>query len=168
MTVASSAAARSVAAFANAGTLDLLGNQPYWETEAATLDTMLFLGADSGFKPAPLPLETQFSPTFGIATADFDGDGNLDAFLAQNFFAVYPETSRMDASRGLLLLGDGKGGFTASPGQRSGLLLHGEQRGCAVADFNRDGRPDLVVTQNAGPTKLYLNHVPDVARQAVK
>jgi hypothetical protein len=63
----------------------------------------------------------------------------------------------MDAGRGLLLQGDGRGGFRAVPGQESGLLIYGEQRACAVGDFNHDGAIDLVVTQNSGPTKLYLN-----------
>jgi hypothetical protein len=43
------------------------------------------------------------------------------------------------------------------PGQDSGLKIYGEQRGSAVADFNHDGRPDLVVTQNGSHTHLYQN-----------
>jgi hypothetical protein len=63
----------------------------------------------------------------------------------------------MDAGRGLLLQGDGRGGFRAVSGQESGLLVYGEQRGCAGVDINHDGAIDLVVTQNSGPTKFYLN-----------
>jgi hypothetical protein len=43
------------------------------------------------------------------------------------------------------------------PGQESGIKIYGEQRGAAVADFNQDGRPDLVVAQNAAATKLFRN-----------
>lgn len=89
--------------------------------------------------------------------ADFDGDGHEDLFVAQNFFASQRETPRSDGGRGLLLRGDGKGGFTPVPGQESGLKIYGEQRGSAVADYNRDGRPDLVVTQNGASTHLYQN-----------
>jgi hypothetical protein len=43
------------------------------------------------------------------------------------------------------------------PGHRSGLLIYGEQRGSAVGDFDADGRPDLVVTQNGTRTRLFRN-----------
>ena len=39
----------------------------------------------------------------------------------------------------------------------SGVLVLGEQRGAALADFNHDGRVDVAVSQNNGATKLYLN-----------
>ena len=43
------------------------------------------------------------------------------------------------------------------PGQRSGLLVYGEQRGAAYADFDGDGRLDLAVSENAAPTRLFKN-----------
>jgi hypothetical protein len=97
------------------------------------------------------------APAFGICVGDFDGDGNEDVFLAQNFFATQPETPRYDGGRGLLLRGDGRGGFSATPGQESGIKVYGEQRGCALADYDRDGRVDLVVTQNGAETRLFHN-----------
>jgi hypothetical protein len=42
------------------------------------------------------------------------------------------------------------------PGQESGSKF-GEQRGAAVADFDKDGRVDLAVTQNGAATKLFRN-----------
>jgi hypothetical protein len=63
----------------------------------------------------------------------------------------------LDAGRELLLLGDGKGGLRAMPGQESGIKVYGEQRGAAVGDFNEDGRADLAVTQNGARTKLFQN-----------
>jgi hypothetical protein len=35
--------------------------------------------------------------------------------------------------------------------------MHGEQRGCALSDYDRDGRVDLVVAQNGYETKLFRN-----------
>jgi hypothetical protein len=78
-------------------------------------------------------------------------------FLSQNFFAVNPDEWRQDAGRGLLLLGDGQGGFRPVPGQESGIRIYGEQRGCATADFDGDGRLDLAVSQNANATVLLQN-----------
>jgi hypothetical protein len=86
-----------------------------------------------------------------------DGDGREDLFLAQNFFGVEPQTSRHDAGRGVWLKGDGRGNFVAVRGQESGVKVYGEQRGCALCDYDGDGRVDLVVTQNGAETKLYRN-----------
>jgi hypothetical protein len=124
---------------------------------ATTLATTVFLNRRGRFEAIPLPIEAQFAPTFGICVADFDGDGREDLFLAQNFFAFAVEDSRLDASRGLLLRGDGRGGFTPVAGPASGLEVYGEQRGAAVTDFDHDGRTDLLVTQNGAATRLFRN-----------
>jgi hypothetical protein len=125
--------------------------------EANWLETTVFMNRGNSFEPKVLPIDAQFSPAFGISVADFDGDGNEDIFLSQNFFAVDGDTARYDAGRGLLLAGDGKGNFRSVAGQNSGIKVYGEQRGCAVCDYDADGRPDLVVTQNGAETKLYHN-----------
>ena len=43
------------------------------------------------------------------------------------------------------------------PGQESGIKVYGEQRRAAVADFDNDGRVDLVVTHNGAATRLFHN-----------
>jgi hypothetical protein len=57
----------------------------------------------------------------------------------------------------LWLRGDGKGGLKTVPGQESGIMVYGEQRGACLSDYDGDGRVDLVVTQNGAETKLYRN-----------
>ena len=125
--------------------------------EAAWRDTAIFLNRGDHFEVRPLPLEAQFAPAFGVCVADFDGDGTEDIFLTQNFFGVRHEHSRIDAGRGLLLRGDGRGGFTSVPGEVSGLMMYGEGRGAAVSDFDGDGRADLAVGQNYGATEVFRN-----------
>ena len=128
---------------------------PY--VEARELRHMLFLNRGGKFEAVALPAAAQFAPAFGVSVADFDGDGNDDVFLAQNFFSSQPETMRNDAGRGLLLLGDGKGGLRPVSGADSGIAIYGEQRGCAVADYDGDGRVDLVVAQSNDQTRLLHN-----------
>ena len=150
------------------------------KAEAVILASMVFLNRGDRFEAKPLPREAQWAPSFGISVADFDGDGLEDVFLAQNFFALAPETPRLDAGRGLLLLNrngapvsdparrdvdEPAGSETGAPGwrltpvpaQQSGIEVYGEQRGVAVSDYDADGRTDLVVPQNGAATQLFRN-----------
>lgn len=149
----------SYRAYGEAGIEELLspagGAVPF--LQANTLDSTVFLNRGTSFLARPLPVQAQFAPAFGVSVADFDGDGHHDVLLAQNFFAVTGELSRFDGGRGLWLRGDGQGGFEAVSPEASGIQLTGEQRGCAVADFDGDGRPDVALGQNNGPTRLLRN-----------
>lgn len=125
--------------------------------EINTLNSTLFINRGDHFDAAPLPPEAQYAPAFSAAIADFDGDGNEDLFLGQNFYPTAVGVPRYDTGRGLLLRGDGKGGLAPMNGVASGILVYGDQRGAAYADFDRDGRLDLAISQNGAATRLYHN-----------
>jgi hypothetical protein len=125
--------------------------------EATVLDSAVFFNRADGWAAAPLPREAQFSTAFAACVGDYDGDGFEDLFLSQNFFDTESKTPRCDAGRGLWLWGDGRGGLQPVPGQVSGVIVYGEQRGAALCDYDHDGRVDLVVTQNGNLTRLFHN-----------
>lgn len=146
-------------AFATASVEEIAGDRAGNLRQLAVnwLESTVFLNRGDHFDARPLPQPAQWAPAFGLCVADFDGDGTDDVFLSQNFFATDPEVDRHDGGRGLLLLGRGDGALAPLPAARSGIRIYGEQRGAAVADYDRDGRPDLAVTQNGQATRLFRN-----------
>ncbi|SEG28686.1 VCBS repeat-containing protein [Algoriphagus boritolerans] len=93
------------------------------------LETSYFvLGQNGKFQPKSIPLESQFSPVFAAASADLDGDGNLDLILGGNLFDTKLKFGRYDANHGTILLGKGNGEFVAQTPLDSGLSLKGEIR----------------------------------------
>jgi hypothetical protein len=145
--------------YASASVQEVAG--PAWtniqRVEVTTLASMVFLNRGDRFEAHPLPGAAQLTPISALAIGDADGDGRDDVFVGQNFLAVNPLAARQDAGEGLWLLGDGRGGFQPLPGPTSGVRLYGQQRGAAVADFDRDGRLDLAVGQTGAATGLFRN-----------
>jgi hypothetical protein len=127
------------------------------EASATALASMVFLNHGDHFEARPLPREAQWAPVWSVVANDFDGDGSVDLFLAQNFSGTQLGMARLDSGRGLLLHGDGAGAFMPVPHQKSGISIYGDQRSAAIGDFNEDGRPDLVVSQNGGAAQLLRN-----------
>jgi hypothetical protein len=149
----------SFAAYAEASVQDVLGPEAARASvlQANTLEHTVFLNRGDRFEAVSLSAEAQWAPGFYAGVADFNGDGHDDVFLAQNFFPTEIGTPRLDAGRGLWLAGEGTGRLTPVSGEVSGIKVYGDQRGAAVADYDRDGRVDVIVAQNAGRTMLYRN-----------
>mgnify|MGYP000876626284 CR=1 FL=1 len=127
--------------------------------EAVEFESCVYLNQRNQFQKHALPLEAQLSPVFGVVSADLNGDGKTDLFLAQNFFGTEPHTDRLDAGVGLVLLGLGTGEFRSLTPEASGIRMYGEQRGAAVSDFDGDGRVDLAIAQNSAETVVMRNAI---------
>jgi hypothetical protein len=73
------------------------------------------------FKIKDLPNIAQLSNLNDMLIRDFNDDGALDVLAIGNLYVSEMETPRNDAGTGVLLLGDGKGYFTAKRGSKIGF-----------------------------------------------
>jgi len=90
----------------------------------------------------------------GCAMLDYDGDGRLDLFLVNGMFL--DGRPRDQQPRHALYHNDGSG-RCADVTARAGVGGPAYGMGCAVGDYDGDGRPDLYVTAYGGNT-LYHNN----------
>ncbi len=135
--------------------------------EVNTLVSACFLNNGNGqFEFVPLPREAQLAPVFDLAIADFNGDAVSDLFLGQNFFTPQRETGPMAGGLSVVALGKGDGTFEALPPAESGVILPGDTKAVAAADFNGDGRTDVCAATNDGPVRLLGNQVRIPVEQA--
>jgi tetratricopeptide (TPR) repeat protein len=114
--------------------------------------------AASGFGPPSFNLLG-----FGLVAADLDGDGDLDAYAANGHIFERPNRPEIGyAQRDLILLGDGRGRFREL---RCPALEERPEvgRGLAAGDFDRDGDPDLAISNNGGPLQLLASDLPGLA-----
>jgi hypothetical protein len=94
---------------------------------------------------------------WGAAFVDMDLDGDQDLYAVQGMHAHVADISpHLADATSKLFLDEGTGTtFTSAPD--SGCEVPGDQRSLVVFDYNRDGSPDLLITQVAGPTMLLEN-----------
>jgi hypothetical protein len=106
------------------------------------------------FTMVPLPIEAQMSQLSGIVIDDFDGDGNLDVAISGNDYGTEVSTGRYDAFSGLMLKGDGKGGFKPLSILQSGLYIPGDGK-ALVKLQGAKGQYLLAATQYKGALKIF-------------
>jgi enediyne biosynthesis protein E4 len=98
----------------------------------------------------------------GVALFDYDGDGRLDIYFATTRNLPLDAPTRSQGNR--LYRNRGDGTFEDVT-DRAGVGFRGFCHGVAVGDINRDGFPDLYLT-NLGPNVLYLNNGDGTFRDA--
>ena len=110
------------------------------------------------FTMIPLPLQAQVSVINGMLVDDFDDDGNPDVLLSGNDYGTEVRVGRYDAFNGLVLKGDGKGGFTPLRMTESGVNIPGNGKGVAKL-LGSDSCYLVAASQNRDAMKLFkLNH----------
>jgi hypothetical protein len=95
---------------------------------------------------------------WGTAFVDMNLDGAPDLYAVQGMQAfVGDDSEHLATATSTLFLGDAAGtGFSVA--KDTGCDLPGDQRALVVFDYDRDGSPDLLITQVAGPTVLLQNY----------
>jgi hypothetical protein len=86
--------------------------------------------------------------SYSAAWADYDGDGLLDLYVANG--------SQQAAAPNFLYHNEGAGRFR-EVGAAAGVAGNESSLGCAWADYDDDGRPDLFVANFGQPNRLYHN-----------
>jgi hypothetical protein len=97
---------------------------------------------------------------WGTSFVDMDGDGYPDLYAVQGMREFVGSGSELFNAKSALFRGDASGRtFAAWSG--TGCDVPGDQRALVVFDYNRDGAPDLLISQVNGPVMLLENRVKD-------
>jgi hypothetical protein len=89
-----------------------------------------------------------------VSAADFDKDGDMDLFVG----GLSNAGQYGIAQPSYLLVNDGKGNFQLAPKSVIKLDSLGMVTSSTFADINNDGWPDLVVTGEWMPVKIFINN----------
>jgi hypothetical protein len=109
-------------------------------------DVSVLIGDGAGSLGAPATFAVGFRPD-SIVTGDFNGDGNLD-------LATGNGSNGFGFSTVSILLGDGKGSFSASTSYSLGN--QSLTKSIATGDLNADGKLDIVTANQASGTVTIL------------
>ncbi|MGC1472100.1 MAG: VCBS repeat-containing protein [Psychroserpens sp.] len=106
------------------------------------------------FSIKQLPSRVQFSCVCGIVCSDINNDGNLDIIMAGNNFEFKPQFSRLDASYGSVLLGDGQLGFDWQDYNTSGFVIKNEVKHLKTIK-DKNGNTYIIAAINNESPKLF-------------
>ena len=145
--------------FASASLEEIYSNKMLEESlnyEITSFHSIYLENKDGVFRAKPLNYQAQFSNINSIVVKDIDSDGNLDAILAGNLYNAEVETPRNDASYGIWLKGDGKGGFKALLPRESGLVMRGDVRNMKIIKVKEETHL-LVAKNNEALQQIKIN-----------
>ena len=123
--------------------------------KAAISESVIAINEGGGkFTIKILPQRVQFSCVCGITCTDVNQDGNLDLIMAGNNYEFKPQFSRLDASYGNVLLGNGKLNFEWQNYDDSGFFVKGEVKHLKELK-DKNGKRFLIATVNDNEPKIF-------------
>jgi len=146
--------------FANSSLIDIYGENitASYQREATQFKSIVLLNDGSGkFKKVELPNLAQTMPILDSDTSDFNGDGFEDIIVVGNIYNTEVETPRLDNPYALILLSNGKDGYTVKGPNDTGLYLNTNAKSVKV--FDRENKPKLIIvgTNNSSIETFELN-----------
>ena len=125
--------------------------------KAEILETVYLENTGKGFTLKVLPVEAQYAPVYAIASSDIDQDGKKDLILAGNNSWTRIKFGQFTSNNGMLLKGDGAGGFSYVPQWKSGLRVKGNVRSLQLISSGRKGGNQFVFGVNNAPVVTVKN-----------
>ncbi|MEZ6116103.1 MAG: CRTAC1 family protein [Pirellulaceae bacterium] len=130
--------------------------------KAYELRSGVLINHSGKFEFKPWTRLAQIAPVFGTVICDWNRDGHLDIFAAQNSYSPQRETGHMDGGMGMLLLGNGAGDFQPVAPNQSGIQIPGDAKSAIRLDYDGDFDQDLLVGVNNGRWAVLKNEqLPD-------
>lgn len=121
--------------------------------DVMNLQTCVLWNNNGNFEMQALPVEAQISPVFAVVCDDFNKDGNVDIWLAGNFYGLKPQAGRHNASRGIFLAGTGNKSFSYVSNHKSGIDINGEVRDVKTIEIK--GSKHMLVARNNAKLLLF-------------
>ncbi len=149
----------SYAQFADSDMEEIYGRQNLEKALHRTINTLasgiLLSQPGGGYVFKALPDEVQWSPVFGLLSADFNSDGNPEIVAVGNFRAPEVETGQFDAGNGALLTAHSQGVLTFVPWDQSGFFCPGEARDIGLVKDHQGQPAMIVVANNSGKLQVF-------------
>ena len=123
--------------------------------QANTMESVIAINEGNGkFTIKILPNRVQLSCVCGISCTDVNNDGHLDLIMGGNNYEFKPQYSRLDASYGNVLLGDGNLNFDWQNYDTSGFFVKGEIK--HLEQFkDKDGNTYIIAAINDNEPKIF-------------
>jgi hypothetical protein len=154
----------------DAGDFDGNGTEDIFVTHLMEETNTLYVNFGNGVfedrtREANLALQSARFTGFGTLWFDYDNDGWLDLLVTNGAVRLLEDPTRNNDGNPLaqpnqLFHNTGKGNFidvSKEAGQAFNQLLVG--RGATFGDIDNDGDTDVLISNNNGPARLFLNQV---------
>lgn len=121
--------------FANATLFDIYGEklEIAYKNEVTEFQSILLLNMGDGvYEKQILSKEAQMFPILDCVSIDINKDGYEDVIVAGNIYETEVETPRLDAISGLVLISNGKNGYSCMNYNKAGLYIQGNVKSLEI------------------------------------